>query len=94
VCSENSIICTIFSGDPRIVTALINVYSASSVMDAQLIKGLLESEGIPAVVVGALLQGGIGALPVSGLITVKVEDGLASRAVRLIADFESAEPVL
>ncbi len=63
-------------------------------MDAQLIKGLLESEGIPAIVEGAFLQGGIGALPVEGLITVKVEDGLASRAASLIADFERAEPVL
>jgi hypothetical protein len=63
-------------------------------MDAYLIKGLLESEGIPAIVVGDFLQGGIGELPVAGLITVKVEDGLASQAARLIADFERAEPVL
>ena len=63
-------------------------------MDAHLIKGLLESEGIHAVVVGAHLQGGIGELPVAGLITVRVQDDLASRAGRLIEDFDRAEPVL
>ena len=78
----------------RTVPEMTNVYSASSIMDAYLIKGLLESEGIPAVVVGDSLQGGIGELPVAGLITVKVEDGLVSQAARLIADFERAEPVL
>lgn len=72
---------------------MIKVYSAQSTIDAHLIKGLLESEGIPAVVVGAFLQGGIGELPVSGLISVKVEVGLATRAASLIADFEGAEPV-
>jgi len=72
---------------------MITVYSATGIMDAHLIKGLLESEGIPAVVVGDCLQGGIGELPVTGLITVRVEDDLASRAGRLIEDFERAEPV-
>jgi len=73
---------------------MITVYSALGIIDAHLIRGLLESEGIPAVVVGAALQGGIGELPVTGLITVRVENDLAGRAGRLIEDFERAEPVL
>lgn len=72
---------------------MISVYSAQSIMDAHIIKGLLESEGIPATVVGDALQGGIGGLPVSGLITVRVEAGVAEQAARLIEEFERAEPV-
>ena len=71
---------------------MTSVYSASSIVDAHIIRGLLESEGIPAVVVGDVLQGGIGELPVAGLITVRVEDGLAGRAALIIADFERADP--
>ncbi|WP_455235399.1 putative signal transducing protein [Thiogranum longum] len=72
---------------------MVVVYTAQNVTDAHLIKNLLEQEGIPALVVGGDLQGGIGELPVLGLITVKVRDDLAERAARLIADFENAEPV-
>ncbi|MFQ5643284.1 MAG: putative signal transducing protein [Thiogranum sp.] len=61
-------------------------------MDAHIVEGLLRSEGIPAVIVGESLQGGIGGLPVSGLITVRVEEELADRATRLIAGFECGEP--
>lgn len=73
---------------------MIDVYSAQHIMDAHIIKGLLESEGIPAEVVGDALQGGIGGLPVSGLIRVRVAAELASQALALIADFERAQPVL
>ena len=45
---------------------MVSVYTAQSVTDAHLIKGLLESEGISAFVYGGDLQGGIGELPVMG----------------------------
>jgi hypothetical protein len=71
---------------------MVSVYTAQSVTDAHLIKGLLESEGVSAVVCGGDLQGGIGELPVMGLITVRVPESFAARACAIIADYERAEP--
>jgi len=71
---------------------MVSVYTAQSVTDAHLIKGLLESEGISAVVYGGDLQGGIGELPVMGLISVRVPENFAAAARAVIADYERAEP--
>ena len=71
---------------------MVSVYSAQSVTDAHLIRGLLESEGISAIVYGGDLQGGIGELPVMGLISVRVPENIAARARAVIADYERAEP--
>ena len=71
---------------------MVIVYTAQSITDAHLIKGLLESEGIAAFVYGGDLQGGIGELPVMGLITVRVPERFAAPARALIADYESAQP--
>ena len=72
---------------------MVRVYTAQSVTDAHLIKGLLESEGISAFVYGGDLQGGIGELPVMGLITVRVPENFVAQARAVIADYEAAEPV-
>lgn len=71
---------------------MVSVYSAQSVTDAHLIRGLLESEGISAFVYGGDLQGGLGELPVMGLITVRVAEKFAAQACAIIADYERAEP--
>jgi hypothetical protein len=71
---------------------MVKVYTATSITDAHLIKGLLESEGITAMVWGGYLQGGMGELPVMGLITVRVPEHFAVQARAIIADYESAEP--
>jgi len=71
---------------------MISVYTAQSVTDAHLIKGLLESEGISAFVYGGDLQGGIGELPVMGLITVRVPESFVAQACAIITDYERAEP--
>ena len=72
---------------------MIKVYTAQSSIDAYLIKGLLESEGIPAVVRGAALQGGIGELPAMGLITVNVARHLAAEAAAVIKAYEQSDPL-
>lgn len=72
---------------------MIIVYTAQSSIDAFLVKGLLESEGIPAFVRGAALQGGIGELPAMGLITVNVARHLADKASAVINDYEQSEPL-
>lgn len=50
------------------------VYEAENVIDAHLVKGMLENEDIPAFVRGEYLAGGIGDLPVMGLVAVCVAD--------------------
>ena len=50
------------------------IYRAENIIDANLIKGLLEHEGIQAFVGGSYLQGGVGELPASGLVNVSVAD--------------------
>lgn len=60
------------------------VYRAENIIDANLVKGLLEREGIQAFVNGSYLQGGVGELPATGLVHVSVADG----------DFEVARTVV
>lgn len=50
------------------------VYQAENSIDAHLVRGALEHHGIPAFVFGDYLAGGIGELPVFGLIEVHVAD--------------------
>ncbi len=71
---------------------MVIVYHAQGITDAHLIRGLLESEGISAQVFGADLQGGIGGLPVMGLVTVRVPENQAIRARAVIAVYERTEP--
>ena len=63
------------------------VYEAENVIDAHLIKGLLESEEIPAYVRGEHLTGGMGELPVMGLIAVCVSEVDLAAAERIVADW-------
>lgn len=60
------------------------VYTAENLIDAHLVKGLLESEGLMAFVLGEHLTGGAGDLPVMGLVSVGVAE----------VDLEAAERVL
>ena len=50
------------------------VYQAENSIDAHLVRGALEQHGIPAWVFGHYLTGGIGELPVFGLVEVHVAD--------------------
>ena len=70
------------------------VYRAENVLDAQLVHDLLEQAGIQAFVNGGLLQGGIGELPASGLVTVTVADEDAAAALKVVDDFQqdTAQP--
>jgi hypothetical protein len=67
------------------------VYRAENLIDAHLVKGLLEQAGIPAFVLGEHLTGGVGELPVMGLVTVGVPDECVDAAERTLADWRGAE---
>lgn len=68
---------------------MISVYSASSTIDAHLVKNLLEQHGIPANIAGYYLQGGLGELPVINLIEVQVEAEDETRARQVIDAYEA-----
>ncbi|MBD3670473.1 MAG: DUF2007 domain-containing protein [Gammaproteobacteria bacterium] len=71
-----------------------NIYEASNNVEANLLKGLLEQEGIEIFVNGEYLSGGIGELPVSGLVTLSVEEDDVARALKVIEAYEAGEYAL
>ena len=48
------------------------IYEAENLIDAHLVRGLLEQAGIPVFVRGEYLTGAIGELPPQGLVAVMV----------------------
>ena len=67
------------------------VYEAENLIDAHLVKGLLESEDIPAFVRGEYLTGGIGELPVMGLVAVCVPEARFPEAAAVLRDWRGPE---
>lgn len=65
------------------------VYRADSLIDAHLLRGRLEAEGVAAWVIGDLLTGGMGDLPVSGLLQVCVADVDEAEAQAHLARWEA-----
>lgn len=70
---------------------MLKVYSASNSIDAHIVKGMFEQEGIAARVDGEYLQGGIGELPLIGLVTVSVAEEDYEKAVKVLHEYENAE---
>ncbi len=72
------------------------VYEAENIIDAYLVKGLLEQAGMPVYVRGEYLIGAIGELPVAGLVAVCVPAICIPEAGRLLQEFRQqreAEPL-
>ncbi len=71
------------------------VYRADTLIDAHLVKGALEAEGMFAFVAGEQLTGAIGELPRWGLVSVMVADCDVERALPIARAIEAAlaEPV-
>jgi hypothetical protein len=66
------------------------IYRAASIIDANLVKAALDSIGIMAFVNGEYLTGGMGELPVSGLVSVMVADIDIERALPVVQEIDSA----
>ena len=66
------------------------VYSAQNPVEAHIIKGLLEQQGIQAIVNGEYLQGGIGELPLIDMITIRVADNDVEAANEIIREYEES----
>ncbi|GLZ86640.1 hypothetical protein Pres01_26910 [Metapseudomonas resinovorans] len=69
------------------------VYEPRDMIEAELLLGMLASEGVEAHLAGAHLLGGIGELPMFGLLGLLVEDEDAERASGLIAAYNAAQPL-
>ncbi len=67
------------------------IYQAENIIEAHLIKGLLEQFGIPAYVNGYYLQGGVGDLPPDSLISVSVEEHDVAAAQAVVEDYLKGE---
>jgi hypothetical protein len=70
------------------------VYQAENSIDAHLVRGALENQGIPAWVFGDYLTGGIGQLPVLGLIEVHVADDRYTEAETFVRELLLGEAAL
>ena len=72
------------------------VYEAQDLLDAHLVRGALEAQGIRAWVNGEFLTGAIGQLPVSGLLSVMVSDldwGAAQPVVEALREARAAADI-
>jgi len=65
------------------------VYRAENIIDAHLVRNVLENAGIPAHVGGEYLTGAMGELPVMGLVTVMVAEHDVPAASDLVAQVDA-----
>lgn len=68
------------------------VHEAANALEAHVLKDVLRQQGISAQVLGEHLQGGIGELPLGGLIRLVVDEGDAARARQLLREWEAEQP--
>lgn len=68
------------------------VYAASNSLEAHMILNLLESQGVPGRIEGEYLQGGVGELPVAGLVRVVVSERDYQVAKEIVSKWEAAQP--
>jgi hypothetical protein len=66
------------------------VYSASDIIEANIVAGMLKAHGIESHVGGYYLQGGIGELAARDFVNVHVADEDVGLAKALIEDYEKA----
>ncbi len=64
------------------------LYDANNGIEANLLKSILEQEGITVYISGEYLQGGMGELPVMGLVSLMVADEDLARAKKIVRDWE------
>jgi len=67
------------------------VLHALNSLEAHIIQGLLESEGIASNILGEYLQGAIGGLPANGLIRVVVDENDYQHATEVINNWREAK---
>ncbi|WP_437884169.1 putative signal transducing protein [Pseudomonas sp. LRF_L74] len=69
------------------------VYEPRDLLEAEMLVGMLASEGIDAYLAGVHLLGAMGDLPAMGLLGLLVEDARAEQAQWLISEYNAAAPL-
>ncbi len=69
------------------------IYEPQDLLEAELLLGMLASEGVEAHLAGRHLLGAVGELPALGLLGLCVDDLQADRARGLIAAYNAAVPL-
>ena len=70
------------------------IYEPESLLEAEMLIGMLASEGVDVQLVGRDLMGGVGELPMQGLLGLAVADEQAEYARRLIDAYNDAQPLV
>ncbi|MEC4562081.1 putative signal transducing protein [Pseudomonas inefficax] len=70
------------------------IYEPESLLEAEMLAGMLASEGIEAHLVGRDLVGAAGELPLQGLLGLAVADEQAEYARQLIDAYNDAQPLI
>jgi hypothetical protein len=69
------------------------IYEPQDLIEAEMLIGMLASEGIDVHLSGRHLVGALGELPLGGLLGLLVDDAEALRAQALIAAYNAAQPL-
>ncbi|WP_027907456.1 putative signal transducing protein [Pseudomonas taiwanensis] len=69
------------------------IYDPENLLEAQMLLSMLTSEGIEVHLIGRDLVGGVGELPVYGLLGIAVPDEQAGYARHLIEAYNDAQPL-
>ncbi len=67
---------------------MVKVYNSSNIIEAQIVRGMLEAHDIKAYVGGQYLQGGVGELASMDFASVSVDDENIALAQELIKEYE------
>jgi len=68
---------------------MVKVFTANNSIEANIVKGMLEANNIPAYVEGEYLQGGIGELAAIDFAFVSVDDVNEAKALNLVNEYET-----
>ncbi|MFK5915750.1 MAG: DUF2007 domain-containing protein [Woeseiaceae bacterium] len=68
---------------------MIKIFTAQNSLEANIVKGMLEANDIPAYVNGEYLQGAIGELAAIDYAFVSVNDVHQEKALRIINEYET-----
>ena len=66
------------------------IYEPQNLLEAEMLVGMLASEGVDVQLVGRDLMGGVGELPLQGLLGLAVADEQAEYARQLIDAYNDA----
>ncbi|QVM92234.1 DUF2007 domain-containing protein [Pseudomonas entomophila] len=70
------------------------IYDPENLLEAQMLVGMLASEGVEVHLVGRDLMGAVGELPMQGLLGLAVPDEQAGYARQLIDAYNAAQPLV